>query len=918
MKQPVYNPFLPLHEYIPDGEPHVFGDRVYLFGSHDKEGGDTFCMLDYTVWSAPVTDLSDWRCEGTIYKASQDPLYNEERPYMYAPDVVQGNDGRYYLFYCLSGRFGVGGYHGPISVAVCDTPAGAYEYLGFVRYPDGSPMKTYVCFDPGVLNDGGTIRLYYGTQYPFEEQEGFAENEELIRQEMEMFGKSREEILGTPESVMGPSMCVLEDDMLTVRGKPVHIIPYRVRGTSFEGHPFFEAPSMRKIGRKYYFIYSSQLNHELCYAVSDKPDRDFVYGGTIVSNGDVGYLGRTQEQRLNMTGTTHGSIVEIAGQWYVFYHRLTHKSDYSRQACAERITIRPDGSIPQVPITSCGLGEPLPASGTYPAAIACHITNGHMPHGSNSVYETRFPHVTHAELPDGSRERFVAEISDPTLLGFKYFRLHGNDRLVLRLRGTGDGVFSVHLDPAGPAVGMIPVAPHTDWTQAGVQLQAPAGTTPLYLIYHGTGEVSLLDLSFPGAPGKKETPPREETMAHGQHPMLASLAVVGLSFLVLGTSWAASRTGAFSAAVEAQTPTQAPTQAPAYVYEAPTEEAEPTHSYWEPEEDLRFTADKDLPAGRWLLIPWREGSYYTATLYAGEDGEEIIGSALIDGYRYVDVSPGEMLGLTDAFPVMAGDEPACEDPYLLTDGQLAAGYDVPPGEYTLVQEGSMPGVWGISQDAPLSDADLMPEFLPTGSETQITLDEGDILTLSHCRLTPPEETAAMAPGGYYPAGNYTLGEDLPEGMYVVINDGSLHHRSTVYVQQFTSPGRSSLSASPSYAGETCMYIDLQRARGQFVTVQYGSLYPMEEAPMPDPYQHDGMYLAGRDLAPGTYTVTASGVPGTGHDRGSFAVVDSADPTERLTQMQETRVELSSGESASVTLEEGEYLDMRYCRLLEEE
>ena len=507
MKQPVYNPFLPLHEYIPDGEPHVFGDRVYLFGSHDKEGGDTFCMLDYTVWSAPVTDLSDWRCEGTIYKASQDPLYNEERPYMYAPDVVQGNDGRYYLFYCLSGRFGVGGYHGPISVAVCDTPAGAYEYLGFVRYPDGSPMKTYVCFDPGVLNDGGTIRLYYGTQYPFEEQEGFAENEELIRQEMEMFGKSREEILGTPESVMGPSMCVLEDDMLTVRGKPVHIIPYRVRGTSFEGHPFFEAPSMRKIGRKYYFIYSSQLNHELCYAVSDKPDRDFVYGGTIVSNGDVGYLGRTQEQRLNMTGTTHGSIVEIAGQWYVFYHRLTHKSDYSRQACAERITIRPDGSIPQVPITSCGLGEPLPASGTYPAAIACHITNGHMPHGSNSVYETRFPHVTHAELPDGSRERFVAEISDPTLLGFKYFRLHGNDRLVLRLRGTGDGVFSVHLDPAGPAVGMIPVAPHTDWTQAGVQLQAPAGTTPLYLIYHGTGEVSLLDLSFPGAPGKKERRP---------------------------------------------------------------------------------------------------------------------------------------------------------------------------------------------------------------------------------------------------------------------------------------------------------------------------------------------------------------------------------------------------------------------------
>ena len=73
MKNQVYNPFLPINECIPDGEPHVFGDRVYLYGSHDKEGGETFCMLDYTVYSAPVDDLSDWRCEGVIYRAAQDP-----------------------------------------------------------------------------------------------------------------------------------------------------------------------------------------------------------------------------------------------------------------------------------------------------------------------------------------------------------------------------------------------------------------------------------------------------------------------------------------------------------------------------------------------------------------------------------------------------------------------------------------------------------------------------------------------------------------------------------------------------------------------------------------------------------------------------------------------------------------------------
>ena len=121
MIKQVFNPFLPLDTYIPDGEPHVFGDRVYLFGSHDKEGGETFCMLDYEIWSAPVEDLSDWSYKGSNYSARQDPLSAATgRPYLYAPDCGRGNDGRYYLYYCLSGEKGVGGYHGPVGVAVCD------------------------------------------------------------------------------------------------------------------------------------------------------------------------------------------------------------------------------------------------------------------------------------------------------------------------------------------------------------------------------------------------------------------------------------------------------------------------------------------------------------------------------------------------------------------------------------------------------------------------------------------------------------------------------------------------------------------------------------------------------------------------------------------------------------------------------
>ena len=482
MIKQAYNPFLPLDAYIPDGEPHIFGDRVYLYGSHDREGGETFCMEDYTVYSAPVDDLSEWRCEGVIYRAEQDPDY-AERKFMYAPDVVQGNDGKYYLYYCMSGSFGVGGYFGPISVAVCDAPAGEYQYLGFVRYPDGSPMKKYVCFDPCAFNDNGTIRIYYGTQYMNESNDVLAADPAKLKEVMERYNKTAEEILATPDNVNGPAMVVLEDDMLTVKGEPVHIIPYEA---DFGGHEFFEASSMRKVGDKYYFVYSSQQNHELCYAVSDRPDGGFIFGGTIVSNGDIGINGITNENKLNMTGTTHGSIIEINGQWYVFYHRLTHKSDYSRQACAEKIFIAPDGSIAQVEMTSCGLSpQPLKAQGTYPAVIACNITNGKMPHGSNSIFTESFPNVNN----DGD-ERFIAEISDGTLIRFKYFSGSDFSDIGVSYKGSGEGILTVN--------GIeIAIRPAENWTDATCPFTPENDEKfAVTLNYSGTGIISIKSLIF--------------------------------------------------------------------------------------------------------------------------------------------------------------------------------------------------------------------------------------------------------------------------------------------------------------------------------------------------------------------------------------------------------------------------------------
>ena len=540
MKKQAFNPFLPLDEYIPDGEPHIFGDRVYFYGSHDREGGYTFCMEDYVVYSAPVTDLSDWCCEGISYRAAQDPDHSEYK-YLYAPDVVRGNDGRYYLYYCSSGIYGYGGYTRPISVAVSDGPAGPFASLGHVKYPDGTLMKKYVCFDPAVMNDAGTIRLFYGTQYPYEERSDFNADPQYLAAETEMFGKTGEEILeyrrhpescpsgnpADPDSVNGPVMAVLEDDMLTIKEEPHHIIPYKVQGTGFEAHPFFEGSSMRKIGDTYYFIYSSWQNHELCYATSRFPDRDFVFRGTIVSNGDIGYKGRTELEKTNLTGTTHGSILEINGQWYVFYHRLTHKSDYSRQSCAEKIQILPDGSIPQVEVTSCGLNHgPLEAARgmCYPAIIACNLTNGHMPHGSNSIYQTEFPNVTNC-----GKDRFIAEIEDGTLIGYKYFRFDAVDSVTVTARmetsenkvvytgpvridercipeqndapqnGTQEHkepVLEVRLEEKGPAVCQIKLGRAAVWTEYTAAVQIPQGVHALYFVYHGTEKIQLREISF--------------------------------------------------------------------------------------------------------------------------------------------------------------------------------------------------------------------------------------------------------------------------------------------------------------------------------------------------------------------------------------------------------------------------------------
>ncbi len=221
MSKQAFNPYLPLDVYIPDGEPHVFGDRVYVFGSHDKEHGNTYCMLPYVVYSAPVDDLTNWTAKGISYTGEGDPNVTEDHKYMYAPDVVQGNDGRYYLYYAL------GGYGGPISVAVCDTPDGQYVYHGDVRREDGSPLKRFIPFDPAVINDNGVIRLYYGAGYPFDDFKNFLTKGFVNKLNKMVLGKEPEEVAAEPDGIFGAVHVRLKDDMLTIAQEPVRLLPVR-------------------------------------------------------------------------------------------------------------------------------------------------------------------------------------------------------------------------------------------------------------------------------------------------------------------------------------------------------------------------------------------------------------------------------------------------------------------------------------------------------------------------------------------------------------------------------------------------------------------------------------------------------------------------------------------------------------------
>ena len=406
------NPYLPNWEYIPDGEPRVFGDRIYVYGSHDRKDSIDFCDYKLKVWSAPVSDPTKWVCHGDIFRSRDghdspsDVDWTDEL--LFAPDVVE-RGGKYYLYAYIVNAKGC--------VAVADRPEGPFRLLSRYKYDIPNHYDNGTFIDPGVLvDDDGRVYIYCGYQ--------------------------------------GSYMCELKDNMYeAVPGSyKLDIIP------TAEPHRFFEACSPRKINGTYYLIYSPQRGSCLDYATSDSPTGPFTYRGTIIDNG-IDFPG----------GNDHGSVCCVNGQWYIFYHRMTNGTIMSRRGCVERIEILPDGTIPQVEMTSLGFEESLNPYDFTQADTACVLKGG--------------CYITETSV----FERPIVNVTDGCVMGWKYFDF-GEDfasktmQIRLKLRGTGSrGRVHVRLDSEdGEELGTVDFA--EDSGTAGARIKAATGRHAVFLV----------------------------------------------------------------------------------------------------------------------------------------------------------------------------------------------------------------------------------------------------------------------------------------------------------------------------------------------------------------------------------------------------------------------------------------------------
>ena len=514
------NPYLPLWEHVPDGEPHVFEDpdnpgqyRVYVYGSHDTRF-ESFCGQDVRCWSASVDDLQNWRDEGPVFTLNVGGKWDG----MWAPDVaevVRRDDGsrKYYLYPHDRGQGRLG------LVCVGDRPDGPFTPVNLSS--DGATLlpNSPIDFDPGVL-----VEKVDDPNDP-DYQRGFrayvawgimrSGGTELDPDTMysPRYGKP-DFPYWLPSSLMlsmmnAPSGLSLGMFGLRVDGKIE--FPAIAEGENLEDFSFFEASSFRKVGNKYVFIYSGHsgpeygltlANSTLRYAYADSPRGPWKSGGILVeARGPVLSQDGTTIVPSFAGSNTHGSIEKIGDQWYLFYHRAPRGFAYARQGMVAPVAVtadeKPVSEGGKVTITaydpykgaftlkaSNGLEYKgaevtsegfnmygLPPYGYYSAGYACYMSNPDSIQDTWDIWDNRMD---------------ITGVKSGDILGYKYFGFGGLKQKTAGLapfEGTSRGnatTFNLFLSSNTPEAFSVEVWIDGPWegawngTKVG-EISVPAG-----------------------------------------------------------------------------------------------------------------------------------------------------------------------------------------------------------------------------------------------------------------------------------------------------------------------------------------------------------------------------------------------------------------------------------------------------------
>ena len=301
------------HIYTADPSAHVFNGKLYVYPSHDVEteiqdndNGDQYAMTDYHVLSlpsigGPVTD------HGVALSAANVPWVSKQ---MWAPDAAFKN-GKYYLYFPARDHEGIF----RIGVAVGEKPEGPFK-------PEEAPIKGSYSIDPAsFVDENGEAYLYFGGIWGGQLQCWTSGSYKADDYEI---NGSKEPVGSVP--ALGPRVAKLSEDMLSfvspVKEIEIHD-PETKKPILADDHErrFFEAAWVHKYKGTYYFSYSTGDTHFLAYATGASPWGPFTYAGKILDPVE-GW-------------TTHHSIVEFEGRWWLFYHDATLSKGKNHLRCVK-------------------------------------------------------------------------------------------------------------------------------------------------------------------------------------------------------------------------------------------------------------------------------------------------------------------------------------------------------------------------------------------------------------------------------------------------------------------------------------------------------------------------------------------------------------------------------------------------------